>query len=206
MATFFTFLRYLRLRAEASVHLTRAMMKSHDHKPSYSQTLTKMYDNFRNHPLTFMESIKGDEMAPTFTGKQGETLLLRWLPQLFPRVNVGDVVCILNPVDDATKLVRRVAALEGDEMVSSKEQDEAFDIPVGHCWLLCDNELKKPPEVVDSRVFGPVQLNRVIGRVIYCSRSLVDHAQVVNSPESMEEDAPVLACELNIEDMNKTSS
>ena len=45
-----------------------------------------------------------------------------------------------DPENPERELVRRVAALEGEEMESSDPDDEPFNLPRGTCWVLCDNE------------------------------------------------------------------
>lgn len=55
-------------------------------------------------------------------------------------VFVGDVVMLKDPQNEKQELVRRVAAIEGEEMVSSKDEDEPFQLDPGMCWVLCDNE------------------------------------------------------------------
>lgn len=34
----------------------------------------------------------------------------------------------------------------------------------GSCWILADNQDLQPPDVIDSRVFGPLELRNIIGR------------------------------------------
>ncbi|CAK9199579.1 unnamed protein product [Sphagnum troendelagicum] len=155
--------------------------------------------------LTFKRLFKGAEMTPTFAS-QGETLLIRSLPRPSPRsVFVGDVVMLKDPDDPERELVRRVAALEGDEMVSSNDDDEGFKLEPGTCWVLCDNEGISPKEAVDSRTFGPLRMSNIIGRAIYYSRSAVEHGFVQNSDEAMHVDSPVLAVELDVEEMTSQS-
>lgn len=94
-------------------------------------------------------------------------------------VRVGDVVAFTSPLtpelDDAANavLVRRVVAVEGDELVaspsSSQEGDgassagdeEVLVVPQGHCWVLADNEDLKPPQV--SRSVRRVRLGVRLG-------------------------------------------
>lgn len=54
------------------------------------------------------------------------------------KVFVGDVVLLKDPINSEDYLVRRLAAIEGYEMVSTDEKDEPFvleKINVG-CWLI----------------------------------------------------------------------
>ncbi len=81
-------------------------------------------------------------------------------------------------------MVRRIAAVEGTEMVSEgmSSEEEEFEIPEGHCWVLADNPNMRPPDVIDSRTFGFIPLSNIVGRVIYSGTSTSDHAPVTNSP------------------------
>lgn len=108
------------------------------------------------------------------------------------RVYVDDVVVVRDPNDKRRKYVRRVAALAGDEMMSDRAGDAPFQIPGDHCWVVRDNEHADAP---DSRAFGPLSLEFILGRVMYAIRSATDHGRVVNSPYAMASDAIVLAYE-----------
>lgn len=46
--------------------------------------------------------------------------------------------------------VRRLAAIEGDEMVSSKEKEEPFTLGKDQCWVLADNESLKAKVSLES--------------------------------------------------------
>ncbi|KAK9281862.1 hypothetical protein L1049_004769 [Liquidambar formosana] len=140
-------------------------------------------------------------MAPTIGGQEG-TLLVRKLPAADPtRVFVGDVVLLKDPGKSDNYLVRRLAAIEGYEMVSKDEKDEPFVLEKDQCWVLADNETLKPKEANDSRKFGPVPMTDIIGRVIYYLRTAVDHGPVQNSHFSMRKDSPVLEVELDVDEM-----
>jgi hypothetical protein len=49
-----------------------------------------------------------------------------------------------DPQNPERELVRRVAALEGEEMESSDPDDQPFRLDRGTCWVLCDNEHLSP--------------------------------------------------------------
>lgn len=162
-----------------------------------------IYKNLTQGRLTFKRLIKGTEMTPTFAS-QGETLLIRSLPRPNPRsVFVGDVVMLKDPQNPEREIVRRVAALEGEEMESSDPSDEPFCLARGTCWVLCDNDnlSSKVPDAIDSRSFGPLSLRNIIGRAIYHSRSPVEHGIVENSKDAMHADSPILAVELDVEEL-----
>lgn len=143
-------------------------------------------------------------MAPTI-GPQGGTLLVRKLPAVDPtRVFVGDVVVLKDPQKSDDYLVRRLAAIEGYEMVSKDEKDEPFILEKDQCWVVADNENILPKqEAQDSRMFGPVPMTDIVGRVIYCLRTAVDHGPVQNSHFSMKKDSPVMEIELDVDEMAK---
>ncbi|MED6190357.1 hypothetical protein PIB30_105067 [Stylosanthes scabra] len=88
-------------------------------------------------------------------------------------------------------------------MVSTDEKDEPFVLDKDQCWVKADNEKLKAKEAYDSRTFGPVQMTDIVGRVIYCLRSAVDHGRVQNSQSSMQQDLPVLEVELDVDEMAK---
>jgi len=153
--------------ASSSYHISSAIAKF---KEAYNQQLTTvMY-------------MAGTAMAPALN-KAGledrdalEKLVVRAIPRPSARVvRVGDVVAFNSPLtlgvsSDTNEfvMVRRVAAMEGDEMVAStgstpataeesssgqqqQEQQQELEglgqVPEGHCWVLADNENLKPPEV-----------------------------------------------------------
>ena len=66
------------------------------------------------------------------------------LSELHRSVFVGDVVMLKDPQNPERELVRRVAALEGEEMESSDPDDQPFRLDRGTCWVLCDNEHLSP--------------------------------------------------------------
>lgn len=144
-------------------------------------------------------------MEPTFSA-QGETLLVRKLPSPCARsVFIGDVVVFKDPSDLEKEQVRRVAAIEGDEMVSTDENDKPFELEQGSCWVLCDSSSVNAKSAGDSRAFGPVSMRNIVGRVIYSSRSSFDHGQVTNSEEAMRQDSPVLAVELDVDELSRNA-
>jgi hypothetical protein len=60
------------------------------------------------------------------------------------QVFVGDVVLIKDPEKSNNYIVRRLAAIEGYEMVSSNEEEEPFVLDNDQCWVLSDNTSLKP--------------------------------------------------------------
>ncbi|KAG2308758.1 hypothetical protein Bca52824_028506 [Brassica carinata] len=72
-------------------------------------------------------------------------------------------------------------------MVSGDEKEEPFVIEKDQCWV----------EAYDSRTFGPVSSADIVGRASIAENSceLFDTA--------MERDSPILAIELDVEEMAK---
>mmetsp|Transcript_38195 Transcript_38195/g.83076 ORF Transcript_38195/g.83076 Transcript_38195/m.83076 type:complete len:216 (-) Transcript_38195:314-961(-) len=164
-------------------------------------------------PITWEMRYSGKAMEPTFKGPAegktlGEKLLLRKLRAPSPSsVFAGDVVAVKVMLEEQEKvLIRRVAAQAGDEMVSDNAADEAFYLPEGTCWVEADNEKLKPDEAMDSRYFGPIDYENIIGRAMYFYRSDVDHGSVENSEEAMDIDEPVLLCELDLEELGRNTN
>lgn len=132
----------------------------------------------------------------------------RWF---YPRpARVGDVVAFVHP-DSASRpaeqqvmLVRRVAALAGDVLVSDGDAETppetsetaTYELPRGRAWVTADNDATDLSRSPDSRAFGPIGVDAIVGRVIYYVRSATDHGPVANHPTSAEEDAAVLATEV----------
>ncbi|KAJ7005997.1 hypothetical protein NC653_005367 [Populus alba x Populus x berolinensis] len=131
------------------------------------------------------------------------TLVLQEVIVLGRRVFVGDVVLLKDPEKSDDFLVRRLAAIEGYEMVSADEKDDPFVLDKDECWVLADNDKLKAKEANDSRTFGPISMSNIVGRVIYCLQTAVDHGPVQNSHFSMRKDSPVLEVELDVEEMAK---
>lgn len=58
-------------------------------------------------------------------------------------MSVGDVVLLKNPLESDKLIVRRLAALGGQEMASTDKKDEPFVIDFDECWVLSDNKRLK---------------------------------------------------------------
>ncbi|KAG6512497.1 mitochondrial inner membrane protease subunit 1-like [Zingiber officinale] len=196
-----TWLRYAANRLEYSLNLSwKNYSVGQINRKQFSNAIWK---NFLYGKLTFCHWNKGEEMVPTLAGNGG-TLLVRKIPFPHPtQVFVGDVVMMKNPLKNDDYFFRRVAAIEGDEMVSNNEKEEPFTLKKDQCWVLADNESLKAKEAQDSRLFGPVPMGCIAGRVIYALRSAVDHGPVYNSQMAMAQDSSVLAVELDVEELVK---
>lgn len=56
---------------------------------------------------------------------------------------VGDAVVFKDPNEKKKYIVRRLAAVEGSEMVSSDEKDEPFVLEKDQCWVVAENQEMK---------------------------------------------------------------
>lgn len=193
-------LRYLALKARDSLSIN---LGSYDGgQISTKELLSRLWKDISQERMTMVRNIEGQEMEPTFSA-EGEKLLVRKIPIPSTRsLFVGDVVLLKDPFDSNLERVSRIAAVEGDEMVSINENDKPFELEKGACWVLCDNDSIKPKDGVDSRSFGPLSMRNIIGRVLYAMRSSSDHGHVRNSTEAMEADSPVLAFELDLDELS----
>lgn len=129
-----------------------------------------------------------------------EYLLARRLAHPFRSARVGDVVAFAHPSGDSRTLVRRVSALEGDELVDVTNAS-VYVVPKDHAWVTADADadgevVGKKGRHEDSRSFGPVHARSLEWRVIYSLRSAADHGAVENSELARVADAPVLEAEL----------
>ncbi|KAJ4968754.1 hypothetical protein NE237_015455 [Protea cynaroides] len=203
MVSLSTWFRYIAYKFEYSVSLSWKSYKiGQITDRDVGDTIWK---NLFQGKLTYMHWNKGEEMAPSI-GTQGGTLLVRKLPTTDPtRVFVGDVVVLKDLENPDDYLVRRLAAVEGYEMVSTDEKDEPFVLEKDQCWVLSDNESLKAKEARDSRAFGPIPMTNIVGRVIYAMRTAVDHGPVQNSHFGMRKDSPVLEVELDVDEMAKNA-
>lgn len=66
--------------------------------------------------------------------------------------------------------MRRIAAGEGAQLVTDDPEEAPLTIPAGHCWVVADNEDLDPSQVIDSRSFGPLPIENVMGRIMYYYR------------------------------------
>lgn len=122
------------------------------------------------------------------------------------KVCVEDVVLVRSPLDSDRYLVRRVAALGGQELVSTGGKDKSFIIEKGQCWLLSDNKKLNAEEAMDSRTFGPIPVTAMMGRVIYRFQTAKDHGLVRNSESSSAADLAILKFELELDEMKSCST
>ncbi|KAI6809113.1 hypothetical protein KC367_g7677 [Hortaea werneckii] len=121
----------------------------------------------------------GISMLPTIASN-GDCLLISKYYRRGREVQVGDVVSYKLPLKPGENGVKRVVGLSGDfvevkEAVVEEVEEEdggrrkvvgsrprCLQVPQGHCWVVGDNLAWSR----DSRIFGPLPLALVTGKVI----------------------------------------
>eukprot|EP00106_Octopus_bimaculoides_P009600 XP_014777042.1 PREDICTED: mitochondrial inner membrane protease subunit 2-like [Octopus bimaculoides] len=66
-----------------------------------------------------------------------------------------------SPRNPHQKLVKRIIALEGDNIRTLGYKEKLIEIPKGHCWMEGDNYRKS----MDSNYFGPVPKGLITAKV-----------------------------------------
>ncbi|KAJ2361861.1 hypothetical protein H4S02_011537 [Coemansia sp. RSA 2611] len=96
----------------------------------------------------------------------GDMPMIERLPGWRKRLRVGDLVAFTTPYDPGRRAVKRLLAEAGDTVcVDPKSKHPSFVlVPKGHVWLQGDNFNNS----TDSRVYGPIPLGLLHGRVTWC--------------------------------------
>ncbi|KAL6591466.1 hypothetical protein ACP70R_049969 [Stipagrostis hirtigluma subsp. patula] len=105
-----------------------------------------LHSNFFHAKLTSVHWAPnlGNEMAPAIHSNGAAVLVRKLLRETNPMpLFVGDVVVVRDP-EDSQFLIRRLAAIEGCEMVSTDENDTPFVLAHNNCWVLADNQSLMP--------------------------------------------------------------
>ncbi|KAG2447030.1 hypothetical protein HYH02_008182 [Chlamydomonas schloesseri] len=147
--------RWERLRAWASA--------AGSHTAVFLHTLSCFYVVSRYG--AFLSKVTGPSMFPTFGGR-GDFVIAEAVTPIWGQLQQGDVVICTRPVDPAESIIKRVVAMEGEEVVlyPDREHHEVrrIKVPPGHVWIQGDNLTHS----LDSRQYGPVPLAMVRGRVL----------------------------------------
>jgi inner membrane protease subunit 1 len=119
------------------------------------------YDMFAEH-IGFCSHVVGPSMEPTFH-RDGEIVALSRRSRL--SITRGDIVVTTAPYDADRLVVKRVLALEGDQVnlqSASSPFIRSLTVPQGHVFLVGDN----PDNSMDSRQYGPIPMGLVKGVVV----------------------------------------
>ncbi|CAM9260569.1 unnamed protein product [Choristocarpus tenellus] len=121
-------------------------------------------------PLCFicfhnLPQLAGPSMLPTFNRGSDIALTDRLTPRLWG-VNRGDVVVTRTPQNVNQIVCKRIIATAGEIVLVKSKQwymgTRKVKVPVGHVWIEGDN----PNNSTDSRMYGPVPLALLQGRVV----------------------------------------
>lgn len=108
--------------------------------------------------------VSGNSMEPTY--RSGERLLASKAYWLVGPIKKGDIVVVRS--EDGSNLIKRVHGMPGDKVdffnvpESWKLSQGEYQVPDGSVYVLGDN--REASE--DSRRFGPVTKDNIIGKVI----------------------------------------
>eukprot|EP00298_Acanthocystis_sp_HF-20_P024036 c34031_g1_i1.p1 GENE.c34031_g1_i1~~c34031_g1_i1.p1 ORF type:complete len:165 (+),score=59.01 c34031_g1_i1:33-497(+) len=104
----------------------------------------------------------GKSMEPTID-ESGNILLLDKF-KAADRLNRGDVVVAISPIEPHKSVCKRVIGTGGDTLwiEDSYSRKTLYTVPLGNVWLEGDNR----PNSRDSREYGPVSLGLIQGRVV----------------------------------------
>ncbi|KAF2763756.1 LexA/Signal peptidase [Teratosphaeria nubilosa] len=106
----------------------------------------------------------GISMLPSFAAS-GDSLIISKYYRRGRGLTVGDVVSFKHPVRVDEYAVKRLLGMPGDFIevsVDGSGRRQVLQIPEGHCWVEGDNQRWSR----DSRIFGPLPLGLVTGKVV----------------------------------------
>jgi len=132
--------------------------------------------------------VKGESMVPTF--KNGDYILTSKIAYKFRSYQRGDVVVFKSPKNPDIDYIKRIIGLPGDRIVFKGSEVYVNNILINENYISSPNNLwetgyaKENEEIIvsdnnifvmgdnrphssDSRDFGPVEINSIIGNVFY---------------------------------------
>ncbi|KAK1965944.1 LexA/Signal peptidase [Colletotrichum sublineola] len=128
----------------------------------------------------------GPSMLPTFE-IAGEYLVADKNYRLGRGVAVGDLVYYKIPIFPKASGIKRVVGMPGDFVLFNNpdsQKDMMIQVPQGHCWLVGDNlEASR-----DSRLYGPVPLALIGGKVVARALPLSGDKWLKNGLRDVQED------------------
>ncbi|EIW64419.1 signal peptidase I family protein [Trametes versicolor FP-101664 SS1] len=117
--------------------------------------------------------VAGPSMFPTMSMTGEAALELKWIDP--KRLRRGDLVTYISPIDPTRRVCKRVTGLPGDIICVDPTGEyapstEHVVVPRNHIWVTGDNLAWSR----DSRMYGPVPLGLVKGRLYARIRPLRD--------------------------------
>ncbi|KAK3326518.1 peptidase S24/S26A/S26B/S26C [Apodospora peruviana] len=138
----------------------------------------------------------GPSMLPTFE-VIGDCFVVSHRHRFGRDVMVGDIVVYNIPVNNNNSIgVKRVLGMPGDyvltgtphsyhsESAANTRKDLMLQVPPGHCWVVGDNITASR----DSRIYGPVPLALIRGKVVATVKSPFDFQWMENSFKKVDDD------------------
>ncbi len=132
--------------------------------------------------------VSGASMVPSF--ETNDYIFTSKITTKFRDYQRGDVIVFHSPVQPEIEYIKRVMGLPGDTIMVDDEyvyingkrmqedyisppttlregdfliEESPITVPKGHVFVMGDNR----PHSADSREFGPVEINEVVGNVFY---------------------------------------
>lgn len=118
----------------------------------------------------------GISMLPTISQHRPSIFVNVWGHRRGRNLQVGDVIVFKHPIMERARACKRVVGMPGDfisvvtaprseidlsEETPAEASEMMVQVPEGHCWVAGDNlDWSR-----DSRIFGPVPLALVVGKV-----------------------------------------
>ena len=89
-------------------------------------------------------------------------------------------------------LIKRCIAIEGDTvMIQRKDKLVEMEVPPGHAWLESDNHNFQSGQYPDSLKFGPIPMDEVWGRAVWCYRRKALFETLIPLPQNYEWNVPI---------------
>ncbi|KAK5167431.1 uncharacterized protein LTR77_007130 [Saxophila tyrrhenica] len=107
----------------------------------------------------------GISMLPSFAS-YGDVVFISKYHRRGRDIHVGDIVSYAHPIEEGERAIKRVLGMPGDFVLRDtpgKGKGVMLQVPKGHCWLGGENLTWSR----DSRLFGPVPLALIKGRVTH---------------------------------------
>ncbi|KJZ70250.1 hypothetical protein HIM_10364 [Hirsutella minnesotensis 3608] len=115
--------------------------------------------------LVQVSAASGPSMLPTFN-VDGDWIVSDMTARHGRRVGVGDLVLYKIPIFASLSGVKRIIGMPGDYVCMGTPGEpgdhQTIQVPQGHCWIVGDNLTASR----DSRMFGPIPLALIQGKVV----------------------------------------
>ncbi|KAL0944322.1 mitochondrial inner membrane protease subunit [Colletotrichum truncatum] len=122
-----------------------------------------------NDYVATVTKISGGSMYPYFNEDRNSTLtrdlVLNWRWNAQNDLRRGMVVTFRSPFNPETIAVKRIIALEGDNVVTRPPHPQpVVRVPQGHIWVEGDGPAD---QTLDSNTYGPISMELVTGKIIW---------------------------------------